>query len=46
MPISVRLRSYLSRRAGASTAIANEIVEKLACAVVPAARTAQRYDKT
>ena len=45
IPISVRLRSYWSRSAGASTAIANETVEKLACAAVPAARTAQRYDK-
>ena len=42
IPISVRLRSYSSRSAGARTAIANETVEKLAWAAVPAARTAQR----
>ena len=41
-PISVRLSPYSSRSAGASTAIANETVENDACAVVPAARTAQR----
>ena len=41
-PIWVRVSSYSSRSAGASTAIANEIDEKDACATVPAASTAQR----
>jgi hypothetical protein len=41
-PTSVSVRSYRSRSAGASTATANEMAEKLACANVPAARTAQR----
>ena len=42
MPIWVRLRSYSSRSAGASTATAKETVENAAWAAVPAARTAQR----
>jgi hypothetical protein len=36
------VRSYFSRSEGASTATAKVIVEKLACAAVPAASTAQR----
>jgi hypothetical protein len=41
-PTPCRLRSYSSRSAGAIAGSPSVIVEKLACAAVPAARTAQR----